>query len=184
MDRVGSKLREGLRKIRLVTKLTNKGFLGKFMHNKGAKWFTLQNHADSFITALGDKAVGASIKKRNHPIIAYYVPLSLNMDNLAHLVEIPEANNIQEGDITKIRWAKPPARRALNQICGHLIINFSGLDAVNRAKIEGLLICNKKVSVSKYKREPIRCLKCHGWNHVTVECTQAFDRCGTCVVLH
>jgi hypothetical protein len=104
------------------------------------------------------------------------------MDNPAHLAEILEANNIQEGDITKIRWAKPPARRAPNQICSHLIINFSGLDAANRAKTEGLIICNKRVSVSKYKREPIRCLKCHSWNHIAAECTQALDRCGTCSI--
>jgi hypothetical protein len=85
MDRAGSELEEGSRKIRSVTKLTNKGFLGEFMHDKGTKWFTLQSHADSFITALGDGAIGALIKKKNHPMIAYYVPLSLNMDNPAHL---------------------------------------------------------------------------------------------------
>jgi hypothetical protein len=133
-------------------------------------------------TALGDGAIGASIKKRNHPMIAYYVPLSLNTDNLAYLAEILKANNIQEGDITKIRWAKLLARRAPNQICGHLIINFSGLDAANRAKTKGLLICNKRVLVSKYKKESIRCLKCHGWNHIATECTQALHRCGTCSV--
>ena len=95
-------------------------------------------------------------------MIAYYVLLNLNVNNPAHLGEILESNNLQTGDILKLRWIKPPARRALNQICGHLHINFSGLDAVNRAKTEGLAICNKRVSVAKCKKEPICCLKCHG----------------------
>jgi hypothetical protein len=46
---------------------------------------------------------------------------------------------MQKEDLLKIRWAKPLIRRAPNQICGHLIFNFFNPDAANRAKIEGLL---------------------------------------------
>lgn len=113
-------------------------------------------------------------------MIAYYVPLNLNTENPAHLSEIVESNNLQTSDLVKVRWAKPPARRAPNQICGHLILTFSNPDAANRAKTEGLVICSKRVSVAKYKKEPIRCLKCQGWNHIAAECVQDTDRCGTC----
>ena len=113
-------------------------------------------------------------------MIAYFVPLNLNPDNPRHVAEIAESNNIAADDILKIRWAKPPARRSPSQICGHLIVNFSNPDTANRAKTEGLIICNKRVSVAKYKKEPIRCLKCHGWNHVASECVQTYDRCGSC----
>jgi len=34
--------------------------------------------------------------------------------------------------------------------------------------------------VSKYKKEPIRCLKCQGWNHVASECIRKTDLCSTC----
>ncbi len=88
-------------------------------------------------------------------MLAYYVPLNLNTNNPAHLAEIVESNNMQTGDLLKARWAKPPARRSPSQICGHLILTFSNLDAANRAKMEGLVICNKRVSVAKYKKEPI-----------------------------
>lgn len=150
------------------------------MQDEGAKWFAMQSNADAFISALGDGCTGASIKKRSHPMIAYYVPLTLNTDNPAHMSEIAESNNLQPGDLLKARWAKPPARRSPNQTCGHLILTFSNPDAANRAKTEGLIICNKRVSVAKYKKEPIRCLKCQGWNHVAAECTQEEDSCGTC----
>lgn len=180
MDNIAGDLGENARKIRSVVKLSNKGLLGEFMHDEGAKWFAKQNHADAFVTALGVDCTGASVKKRNHPMIAYYVPLNLNTENPTHLAEITESNNLQPGDLVKVRWAKPPARRSPSQICGHLILTFSNPDAANRAKTEGLIICSKRVSVAKYKKEPIRCLKCQGWNHVAAECVQTDDRCGTC----
>ncbi|KAF8808246.1 hypothetical protein BYT27DRAFT_7210952 [Phlegmacium glaucopus] len=163
------------RRIRTVEKLANKGFLGEFLHDEGAKWFSQQKHTDAFITALGDEAAGAQLKKRNHPVIAYYVPLNLNTDSQEHLKEVMEVNNIQMGDLTSMRWVKPPARRAPTQTCGHLILLFSDPDAANWAKTTGLVICNKRVSVSKYKKEPIRCLKCQGWNHIAAECVSKED---------
>ena len=171
---------EGKGRVRSVQRLANKGFLGEFLHDDGAKWFAKQSNADLFFAALGEIGVGVSLKKRSHPMIAYFVPLSLNPDNPRHIAEIAEFNNLTTDDILKIRWAKPPARRSPNQICGHLIINFSNPDAANRAKTEGLVICNKRVSVAKHKKEPIRCLKCHGWNHIASECVQSYDRCGSC----
>jgi hypothetical protein len=94
----------------------------------------MQDHADAFIAALGHSGQGASIEKCSHPMIAYYVLLNLNTKNPAHLAEIVETNNMQKGDLIKIRWAKPPARRAPNQICNHLILIFSNPDAAHRAK--------------------------------------------------
>jgi len=53
-------------------------------------------------------------------------------------------------------------------------------NAANQAKTDGLIICNKWVSVLKHKKEPIRCLKCQGWNHIAAECVSNTDICGTC----
>ena len=168
------------RKLRTVEKLANKGLLGEFLHDEGAKWLAQQVNADAFISALGKDGNGAQFKKRNHPVIAYYVPLNLNTGSPEHMKEIEEVNNIQAGALVNLRWIKPPARRAPSQTCGHLVLTFSDPDAANRAKTRGLTICNKRVSVSKYKKEPIRCLKCQGWNHIAAECILNVDICGTC----
>ncbi|KAF8805379.1 hypothetical protein BYT27DRAFT_7104838, partial [Phlegmacium glaucopus] len=141
--------------------------------DEGAKWFAQKEKFDAFVTALG-----ACIKKRSHPVIAYYIPLHLNTANPNHIAEIEEVNGMQEGDLMKIRWAKPPTRRRATQTCGHLVLTFSNPDAANRAKAGGLIICSKQVSVAKYKKEPIRCLKCQGWNHVAAECIKKTDVCG------
>jgi len=88
-------------------------------------------------------------------VIAYYAPLHLNTSNPASIPKIEEVNRIQEGDLLWVHWAKPPNRHNANQTCSHLILNFSDPDAANRAKAGGLVICSKRVSVSKFKKEPI-----------------------------
>jgi hypothetical protein len=45
---------------------------------------------------------------------------------------------------------------------------------------DGLIVCQKRVYAEKCKKEPTRCLKCHGWNHLSYDCPQDFDTCGTC----
>ena len=69
--------------------------------------------------------------------------------------EIEETNNIPEGGLMKIRWIKPPARWRMDQRYAHVIATFSDLDAANRALVNGLTICNKRVSIAKSKKELI-----------------------------
>jgi len=167
-------------KLRSIERLVNKELLGEFLTDKGAKLFAQQDNFNGFITALGSLGKDLTIKKRNHPVIAYYVPLHLNTSNLTNISEIEEVNSIQEGDLLCVWWAKLPICRNANQTCGHLILTFSNPNAANRAKTGGLIICNKRVSVSKYKKEPIQCLKCQGWNHIASKCIRKMDLCGTC----
>jgi len=111
------------------------------------------------------------------------VPLNLDPSSQKDRKEIEESNNIPEGGLTKVRWIKPPARRKANQLFAHVIATFSDADAANRAIVNGLTICNKRVSVAKSKKEPIRCLKCQGWDHIASECTitnKEVNVCGTC----
>jgi hypothetical protein len=108
------------------------------------------------------------------------VPLTLNPDSQANIEEIQETNDIPSDAIIGAKWAKAPERRSPSQSCGHLIISFSDPDIANRAILNGIVICNKRVTVQKCKREPLRCLKCHGWNHVAAGCSKQTDICGTC----
>ena len=36
----------------------------------------------------------------------------------------------------------------------------------------------------KCKREPLHCLKCHGWGHLAASCESPKDICGTCALQH
>ncbi|KAF8806037.1 hypothetical protein BYT27DRAFT_7102565 [Phlegmacium glaucopus] len=75
---VGAGGSASMHRIRTVERLANKGLLGEFLTDEGAKWFAQEANFDKFVTALGTLGRGACVKKRNHPIIAYYVPLHLN----------------------------------------------------------------------------------------------------------
>ncbi|EDQ98017.1 uncharacterized protein LACBIDRAFT_336344 [Laccaria bicolor S238N-H82] len=125
-------------------------------------------NAEAFLQELGETE--ASFKTRSFNVVAYYVPLNLDANSEKDRGEIEEMNNIPKGALTKLRWIKPPARRRPDQRFAHVIATFSDAESANRAIVNGLSICHKRVSVAKCKKEPIRCLKCQGWDHIALEC--------------
>ena len=54
----------------------------------------------------------------------------------------------------------------------------------NDVLAHSLFICQKKVYVEKCKKEPLHCLKCHGWGHIARDCSAASNTCGTCAQCH
>ncbi|KAF8153888.1 hypothetical protein B0H34DRAFT_784004 [Crassisporium funariophilum] len=165
-------------RFRTVERLSNRGLLGEFTQDEGAKWFRSGTHADDFFTALGTIGEGANIRPRALNVIAYFVPLSFDPTDTEEILETNPG--INRGDITKVRWAKPPGRRSKEQRKGHLIITLNNADTANELLLRGFHACNEKLRVGRCKKEPIRCLKCHGWNHIAAECISPSDICGTC----
>ena len=117
-------------------------------------------------------------------IIAFNVPLALDVYQNEHREEICEANGLDKRTISAIKWAKAVENRSENQRTGHLILTFDNADAVNRAITNGLTICNRRCHVEKVKREPTRCLKCQGWNHFAKDCNEEKDTCDSCAGEH
>ena len=169
-------------KIRLVLKLQNGGILVEMATDEGVAWLASKTNAEAFLWELGETK--ASFKMRLFKVITYYVSLNLDTNNKKDRKEIKETNSIPEGVLTKIRWIKPPTQRRLDQHLAHAIITFSDADTANRTIINGLSICHKRVSVVKCRKEPIRCLKCQGWDHVASECviSKEVNICRTCGV--
>ena len=167
-------------KIRSALKLQNGGILVEMVTDEGAAWLATKTNAEAFLRELGESE--AFFKTRSYNVIAYYVPLNLDTGSEKDRREIEETNGMPEGCLTKVRWIKPPARRRTDQRFAHVIATFSDADSANRAIVNGLTICNKRVSVAKCKKEPIRCLKCQGWDHIASECVVPKDVnvCGTC----
>ena len=116
--------------------------------------------------------------------MAFNVPLAINPEDESHCAEISEANDYEIGTITKAKWAKPINRRSQNQRTAHLLITFNNADAANRSIVNGLTICNRRCHIEKTKKEPVRCLKCQGWNHIARECTEEHNKCGNCSENH
>ena len=168
-------------KIRSALKLQNGGILVEMVTDEGAAWIASKANAEAFLRELGEAE--ASFKTRPFNVIAYYVPLSLDTNSDKDRREIEEMNSIPKDGLTKLRWIKPPARRRTDQRFAHVIATFSDAESANRAIVNGLSICHKRVSVAKCKKEPIRCLKCQNWDHVASEClitSKEVNVCGTC----
>ena len=147
------KATEQKHKIRSALKLQNGGILVEMVMDEGATWLASKMNTEAFLRELGESE--ASFKTRSYNVIAYYVPLNLDTNSEKDRREIEEANGIPKDILMKIRWIKPPTRRRVDQHLGHAIITFSDTETANRAIVNGLSICHKRVSVAKCRKEPI-----------------------------
>jgi hypothetical protein len=142
-----------------------------------AKWIATGENQHRICEEIGANTI---FRTRTYNIMALNVPLVLDPDNDDHRLEICEANNLDQTAITSIKWAKAINKRSPTQRTAHLLLTFSNADAANRAITSGLHVCNRQCHMEKVKREPTRCLKCQGWNHLAKECLEEHDRCSNC----
>ena len=164
-------------KLRSAMWLKNGGLLIEASDSKSAEWLRSEANILHMECELGTTIL---TEMRNYNAMAYFVPLTFSAADKSHLEEVTETNDLPNGSISKCRWAKAPERRSPNQTVGHVVITFTDPDSANKAILNGLVICNKKVSVTKCRREPVRCLKCQGYNHVANECIVRRDVCARC----
>jgi hypothetical protein len=168
-------------KIRSASNQKHKGILVEMETDESANWMNNLTNRKRFCSALGDNT---AFKPRTYNLIAYNAPLTLEPKDPKHRDEFCEANNLEKEELLDMRWAKPIERRTLTQKSAHLIVSLTEPLSANRAISNGLSICNKRVFADKLKKEPIRCLKCQGWNHFANECIATKDKCGNCTGDH
>lgn len=164
-----------------VTKLRNGGLLMELNSEEANIWLRLPTHISTFTFNFD---ITATIKTRTYSVIVRFVPLTFDPDSDTELREIEEISKLDNNTIIKARYVKPKERRAPGQITGHVIINFNAPEQANHAIVHGLVICQKRVTAEKCKKEPIRCLKCQGYDHMAHECISTQDTCGTCGHYH
>ncbi len=157
-------------------RLNNGGILLELDSEEAMAWLSDPLQRASF---LGRFAPEASVKTRAFPLIVQFVPLYFKPEMEAELRAIEADNKLATGAVLRARWVKPAYRRALEQTCGHIILTLSTPETANSILTNGLVICQKRVYAEKCRKEPIRCLKCHGWGHLSYDCPQDFDTCGT-----
>lgn len=146
-----------------------------------AKWLTNVVNRVEFCSRLGE---GVTFQSRVYSVLAFNAPLTIDLDDPTHREEVNEANELKDGEISVLRWAKPIERRSQHQRLAHLVLLFSSLEVANQVIASRAIICNKKCHVERIKKELIQCLKCQGWNHMTKECLATLDRCSNCAGKH
>lgn len=167
-------------KVAGASRLRNGGILLEMGSTEAALWLKEAGRTNKFVAALEP---GAKLKARLYPTIAQFVPVSFGPENESEIHEIEDNNGMTRGDIGGARWIKPVERRQLHQTMAHLAIKYTSPEAANRALLNGIFICGTRTMSIKGKREPIRCLKCHGWDHLAAGCTKS-DKCGSCAGDH
>jgi hypothetical protein len=168
-------------KIRSINKLRNDGTLIEMDSDNATLWMTDQENRNQLCTKIGP---GVLFRTRVHNLIAFNVPLDISPEDPIHRQEVCEVNSLDPNTITAMKWIKPVHRRSQTQRTAHLNITFNNADAANRVITNGIYICNRRCHAERVKREPMRCLKCQGWNHFAKDCIEENDKCGNCTKNH
>jgi len=181
LNRISSELGLSGGKIRSVVITHNGGTIVEADSDEAAVWLASSTNQGRICEKIGPKA---EFRGRGYNIIAFNVPTDINPEELNHRIEICEANDLELTTIVSMKWAKAVNRRSPSQRTAHLLLTIDNAIAANRAITNGLLVCNRKCQVERTRREPIRCLKCQGWNDFAKDCVEEGDRCGNCAGTH
>ena len=168
-------------KIRSVAISRSGGTVIEADSDEVAVWLSDSRNQARLCEKIGPKA---EFRTRSYNVIAFNVPTDINPDEEAHRIEICEANGLEPTTIISAKWAKAVNNRLPSQRTAHLLLAFSDANAANRANTNSLLICNRKCQVERTRKEPVRCLKCQGWNHFARDCVVEKDTCGNCAGSH
>ena len=141
-----------------------------------ASWLSQPDNRANFL--------GRFTLPHTYSLVVQFVPLQFRPDDEARLCDIEETNAFPRNAILRACWIKPAYRRAPDQTCGHVLAVMTRPGDANSMLTNGLVICQKRAYAKKCKKEPTRCLKCHGWGHMSYDCQQPFDICGTCAGCH
>ena len=101
-------------------------------------WLTNQDNQEKFCTKIGPNV---QFRMRAHQLIVFNVPLGITPEDPKNRQEVCEANNLEPGMVTMMRWVKPVNRRSQEQRTAHLIVTYNSADTANRAITNGIYIC-------------------------------------------
>ena len=126
-----------------------------------ASWLSQLDNRANF---LGQFTLDTTLKPHTYSLVVQFVPLQFRPDDEAGLRDIEENNMLPRNAILRARWIKPAYSRAPDQTCRHVLVVMTRPKDANSMLTNCLIICQKRVYAKKCKKEPTRCLKCHGWD--------------------
>jgi hypothetical protein len=126
--------------------------------------------------------MGVSTDAAPRPVtlIVPRIPITFDPQNVEHIREVEEVNNLKNQVIWKVRWIKPTECRRLDQTHAYAIFTLLSVDSANEPIKEGPRICGTIVHPMKQKQEPTQCVKCRLWGHFTNKCKEETNTCSTC----
>ncbi|KAF5372347.1 hypothetical protein D9615_009260 [Tricholomella constricta] len=158
-----------------VKRLNNGGILFEANNDAAARW--INKNAEAFANALSQ---GAILQRRTFNMIARFVSVDFDPTSGIQLFALQEKNNIPQDSIATIKWIKLIEHRSPTQRTAHLAIKLYDQTVANDLAVRGLFILGERIGVEKDKKEPVRCYKCQGWDHLAATCVKSRNFCGRC----
>ena len=163
-------------------RLLNNGRLRLEMDSEAAaSWLSQPDNRADF---LGQVTLDTALKPHTYSLVVQFVPHQFRPDDEARLHDIKEANMLPRNTILHAHRIKLAYCRASDQMCRHILVVMTRPKDANSVLTNGIIICQKRVYTEKCKKEPTRCLKCHGWGHMSYDCQQPFNTWWMCVGHH
>jgi hypothetical protein len=113
-------------------------------------------------------------------VIVPFLPVASSIEDVKWQQAVEEENNLPIGALEAAGWIKPANQRSPEQRVVHRIFHFTDPAAANTTLHDGIYIGKEKLHPCKDKCEPVCCVRCQLWGHVTRECKALKDICGTC----
>ena len=163
---------------RSVRKTKGEVVILEMSNKRGAKWLSSHTNRTDFINRFN---IDIQILEPTFKTKIEFIPVSLENNNPFHHRDIEAASDLPDNTISKITWMHKPSERKPQQKVAHTFLTFNSPEAANKAIRDSLTIEGKKVLVYRTYPEPMRCFRCQGLQkHLTNECPEMQDTCGTC----
>jgi hypothetical protein len=166
-------------------KLARGGILFDLNSAEAASWLRRTEVRDAFMEKFSGMSCMRDIECK---VLGEFIPIGFEPDAAGAITRIEEDSGLEVNAISRVTWAKAPARRKPGQMVAHLIIVLNSPENANYAIRNGLYIAGRKANIRMMVREPERCAKCqrygHGNNkgtpHFAKDCKWVHDTCGGC----
>jgi hypothetical protein len=161
-----------------VKKLRNGGMEFELNSEEAAEWAKGHETRRKLAGTFGNSA---EIKIQGYTVLTKNAPLYFNPDDEGKIAAVAKANGMEEHDVVRARWMKPPARRHDKQTSAHVALTLRTAKIANNVIRFGVTIRGKRCLAERLTKEASRCNKCQRYGrHFAAQCQAIHDTCGTC----
>jgi hypothetical protein len=161
-----------------VKKLRNRGMEFELNSKEAAEWAKGHKTRKKLADTFGNNA---EIKIQGYTVLTKNAPLYFNPHDKGNIAAVAKANGMEEHDVVRARWMKPPARRHDKQTLAYLALTLRMAKIANNVIQFGIMIRGKRCLAKRLTKEASRCNKCQQYgHHFTAQCQAIHNTCGTC----
>jgi hypothetical protein len=151
-----------------VKKLRNGGMEFELNSEEAAEWTKGTEIRRKMADSFGNSA---EIKIQGYTVLTKNAPLYFNPNDDSDMAAVAKANGMEEHNIVRARWMKPPLRRHDKQTSAHVALTLRLAKIANNVIRFGITIRGKRCITERLTKEASRCNKCQRYGrHFAAQC--------------